>query len=125
MSVEAVTPERPAQRSAATAARPRPRVEPVQPSDRSRRQAADRVREAQSPWYFSAPKVLLACAKLTFAPFALLVKVAELCMALVVIGIVVVGAAWYLGYITDTEVMGALKPLGDRLLGMVQAAGLL
>ena len=125
MSVEAASPERAAPRVAAPAARQRPRVEPVQSADRGRRQAVDRLREAQSPWYFDVPRVLMACLRLSFAPFALLVKLAELCTSLIVLGIVAIGAAWYLGYITDADVIEAVKPLGDRLLSMVQSAGLL
>lgn len=125
MTVEAA--ERPQPRAAQpTPSRPRQRVDaPATDRDRQHRRSVEKLREAQAPWYFSAPKVLLACFRVAFAPFNLLVKVAELLVALVVLGIVAVIAAWYLGYITDADVIAAMKPIGDRLLQMVQSAGML
>lgn len=126
MSTEPLSVERPRQ-----VAPPGPRRAPTPaPSSadrivRTQNRAATRAAETASPWWFSAPKVLLTCGRVAFLPFTLAVKVAELAMATVILGIVAVGGAWYLGYITDKNVVDALKPVGDRLLAMVQGAGLL
>lgn len=94
--------------------------------DIARRQevAADRVRAAGRPWYFDAPGVALACAKVALAPLLLLVKMAEAAVALALLAAIGAVVAWHQGYIADKDVVAALRPLGQRILAMVQSGGM-
>lgn len=100
---------------------PRPEVRPL----RTQRQRSLDIAEVGRPWFFAAPSIMVWCAKIAFLPFNMAVKIAELVLAGVILGIVGIAAAWYFHLLSDQEVMLALKPVGDRLLQMVQAAGVL
>ena len=67
----------------------------------------------------------MACAKVALFPLTVVTKVAELCMAALVLGIAGAGFLWWSGRITDAQVMEMLRPLGDRILAMVQSSGML
>jgi hypothetical protein len=92
----------------------------------------DRVREASAigdlgswakPWYFDAPRVLLTCFQVTLAPLGLAIRAAEAAVSLAVLAVIGVGAGWYMGMITDQDVIQHLRPVGQRILAMVQQAG--
>lgn len=111
--------------------KPEPRVRSAQtPAERAlgeiarrQQQGADRIRAVARPWYFDAPKVALACAKVALAPLHLAIKVAEAAVALALLAAVGVVVAWHQGYIADKDVVAALRPLGQRILAMVQSSG--
>lgn len=84
-----------------------------------------RAAETARPWYFAAPAVFMGCMKVVFFPIVAAIRAAEFLMAAVVLSIFGAAGGWYLGKITDQQVMDVLQPLGDRLLAMVQSAGLL
>ena len=65
------------------------------------------------------------CFALAIAPLRLLVMVAELVMAAVVLGIAGAIGAWWLGWVTDAQVLDIARPLGERLMAMVQSLGYL
>ena len=94
--------------------------------------AVDRVRETSAvgdlgswarPWYFDAPRVLLTCFQVTLAPLGLAIRAAEAAVSLAVLAVIGVGAGWYVGMITDQDVIQHLRPVGQRILAMVQQAG--
>lgn len=65
------------------------------------------------------------CFALAIAPLRLLVMVAELVMAAVVLGIAGAIGAWWLGWVTDAQVLDIARPVGERLMAMVQSLGYL
>lgn len=82
---------------------------------------ADRVRAAQKPWWTEALPVFAACARVAAAPLNIAIKIAEGAVACAVLGVLVLGYAWYSGRISDKDVVAALKPVGQRILVMVQS----
>lgn len=72
------------------------------------------------PWWYDAPSVLLGCARVIRAPFRILADVAELAVSLAVLATIALGAAWYTGHVKDEDVVAALRPVGTKILGMVQ-----
>lgn len=72
------------------------------------------------PWWYAAPAVLLGCAMVIRAPFRILADVAELAVSLAVLAALGLGAAWYTGHVKDEDVVAALRPVGAKILGMVQ-----
>lgn len=75
------------------------------------------------PWYFDTPRVLLTCVQVTLAPLGLAIRAAEAAVSLAVLAVIGVGAGWYMGMITDQDVVQHLRPIGQRILAMVQQAG--
>lgn len=101
-----------------------------QPMPRSKERSASRGRvdpfypqPLQRPWWMLAGPVLKACFGVAIAPLRLLVMIAELVMAAVVLGIAGAIGAWWLGWITDAQVLDIARPLGERLMAMVQSLG--
>ena len=94
--------------------------------DVARRQevTADRTRAVTRPWYFDAPGVAVACARVVLAPLLLMIKLAEAAVALALLAAIGVVVAWHQGYIADKDVVAALRPLGQRILAMVQSGGM-
>ena len=84
---------------------------------------ADQVRAAARPWWFEAPSVAMTCAKVAVAPFVAIVRLAEAAVAMALFAVVAVAFAWHQGYIADKDVVATLKPVGQRILAMIQASG--
>ncbi len=84
---------------------------------------ADAVLERGRPWYFDAPAVLYACARLSLLPFNIVVRAAEAAVALAVLGLIGVIYGWYAGMIHDQDVIAVLRPVGQRILAMIQQSG--
>jgi hypothetical protein len=115
-------------RTAETAAAPARAAAPGAAAalDALARSAASSDAHARSnarPWWFAAPAVALGCARVAAAPLVAVVRLAEAAVAIALLAALGVAAAWHLGYIADKEVVAALKPVGQRLLAMVQSAG--
>lgn len=100
-------------------ARPSPAVRPLLSSDT--RIAVG----SSSPWWFRIPAVVAACFKVAMAPLHLVVLASELVMAALVLGIAGTIGAWWLGWITDAQILAVAKPLGDRLMAIIQSLGYL
>lgn len=98
---------------------------PTVPPERARPARRTAVREPETPWVFSAPRILMACIKVALAPLHLVVLLSELVMAALILGVVALAAGWWLGFVTDAQVLDAVRPIGERLLSMVQSLGYL
>ena len=85
--------------------------------------AADAVRERGRPWYFEAPSIFAWCIQAALAPFNLAVRLAEGLVAFALLGAMALVCAWWQGLITDHDVIAYLRPVGQRLLAMVQQSG--
>ena len=109
--------------------RPRQAESPVERAlgaiETAQLRSADRIRAVARPWYFDVPRVALGCAKVALAPLLVAIKLAEAAVALALLVALGAVVAWHQGYIADKDVVAALKPLGQRLLAMVQSAGTL
>lgn len=102
---------------------------PLPPGEPKRMPAQPEARRApQSPpkaWWFAFPAVMKACFKVATAPIHLAIMMAELIMAGLVLGVAGVIGAWWFGWITDEQILAAAKPVGDRLMVMIQSLGYL
>ncbi|AOG02781.1 hypothetical protein [Bosea sp. RAC05] len=85
--------------------------------------AADAILERGRPWYFDAPSVLQACARITLLPFSIVIRAAEAAVALAVLGLIGIAYGWYSGLIHDQDVIVFLRPIGQRILAMIQQSG--
>ena len=85
--------------------------------------AADAVLERGRPWYFDAPSVFYACARISLFPFSLVIRVAEAAVALAVCALLALIYGWYSGMILDRDVVAFLRPIGQRILAMIQQSG--
>jgi len=85
--------------------------------------AAAHARAHARPWWFDAPAVAMGCARVAAAPFVAVVRVAEAAVAVALLAALATAFAWHQGYVTDKDVVAALKPVGQRVLAMVQSAG--
>jgi hypothetical protein len=111
----------PAPRAAPSRAVPRPAsAHPSEGAD-AHGAAAARILAAARPWWFAFPGVMIACANVVLMP--LVVQVAEAAVALALLAALGLVLAWHLGYVADRDVVAALKPVGQRILAMVQSAG--
>lgn len=132
MSEFGVTTEPPAQRP--RPASPQVRRKPEQPPAPARRAPPVRQPQAWSgsepawdakPWWFSIPAVVKGCFKVVFFPVTLAIIVSELVMAALILGVAGVAAGWWLGFLTDAQIIEVARPVGERILAMVQSLGYL
>ena len=107
---------------AAPVARTAPRATASPPAD-AEGAAAARILAGARPWWFAFPGVMLTCANVVLAPLRLAVQVAEAAVALALLAAVGLVLAWHFGYVADRDVVAALRPVGQRILAMVQSAG--
>ena len=110
---EDVVAGRPAART-----RPRSTVSPMQVRAKSGRPVRA-VFMSATPWWWLAPSIIRGLIAVGTLPFKFLIGLAEVALAVAVMGIVGTVSAWYLGYIPDEQVIQTLRPVGDRLISIV------
>lgn len=96
------------------------RERPAAASPRRRPQATV-AQESLQPWWFAVPAVLLACLRWAVMPIHVAVRAAEAAVAIAILAILGTVGAWWLGHVSDQQVVAALKPVGERILAMVQS----
>ncbi len=105
------------------------RTEPERPSPmvplwkgffRGQRDLVSEMPIVARPWWYDAPPVAMGCLRIIVAPFRFVVDVAEAAVSVAVLAVLVVVGAWYTGHIKDEDVVAALKPVGTKVLSMVQ-----
>ena len=79
------------------------------------------VRRQTKPWWMEAVPIALKCAEIVQFPVRAAIGLAEAAVSFAVLAVIGVGVAWYSGAISDKDVSAALKPLGQRILAIVQA----
>lgn len=65
------------------------------------------------------------CFLVAIAPLRAAVMIAELIMAAIVLGIAATVGGWWMGWITDAQVLEIARPVGDRLMSIIQSLGYL
>lgn len=84
-----------------------------------------RLQEASTPWWAHSFDVLFKCLSLALLPFRMAVLAAEALVAFAFAALIVAAYLWYQGTIPDTVVASFLGSLGERLLGIIEAAGIM
>lgn len=80
---------------------------------------------AGRPWWAEAFYVAAICAKTIYVPFKVIGDVANTLVALTFVGVFAVIGLIIAGYIPDAVIVKYLSMVGDRVLSLVQASGLL
>lgn len=84
-----------------------------------------RLQAASMPWWGHTFDVATRCVAIAVLPFRMIVLAAEALVALAFAGMIVAGYLWYTGVIADGVVASLLGGIGDRLIGIVEASGVL
>jgi hypothetical protein len=85
----------------------------------------DTTRAAGRPWWAEAFYVAAVCAKLIYMPVKIIGDVANTLVALIFVGVFSLIGLVAGGYIPDAVVIKYLAMVGDRVLSLVQASGLI
>lgn len=112
-------------RQAAPAAAPKPKkasgpvpVEVVEAPPRA-------MGASPAPWWFAAPGIAVQAFHAFFLPFKLVVWACEIVVSLTFTAMVGSIGLWWIGWIPDEAVRGAITGLADRLQGILKGAGLM
>lgn len=84
-----------------------------------------RLQAASTPWWAHSFDVMTKCVALAILPFRMAVLAAEAVVALAFAGLIVTAYLWYSGAISDSLVASFLAGIGDRLIGIIEASGVL
>ncbi|NTF17221.1 hypothetical protein G6L37_02095 [Agrobacterium rubi] len=84
-----------------------------------------RLQSASTPWWAHSFDVFTRCVALSVLPFRMAVLAAEAVVAFAFAAVIVAGYLWYTGVIPDSTVAGILSSLGERLIGIIEASGVL
>jgi len=85
----------------------------------------DTTQAAGRPWWSETFYVAVVCMKLIYVPVKVIGDVANTLVALAFIGVFAVLGLTMVGYIPDAVVVKYLAMVGDRVLSLIQASGLL
>lgn len=80
---------------------------------------------AGRPWWADAFSVGTICAKAIYAPVRIIGDIANTLVAVTFVGVFAIIGLILAGYIPDAVVVKYLAMVGDRVLELVQASGLL
>lgn len=84
-----------------------------------------RLEGASLPWWALAPSVAWRCIQIVLLPLRLYVLLAEAIVTTTFAAIIVFTYLLWKGYIPDALVAEQLGVVGNRILGIVQASGIL
>lgn len=84
-----------------------------------------RLQSASLPWWAHTFDVATRCIVLAVLPFRMIVLAAEAVVAMAFAGMIVAGYLWYTGVIADSVVASLLGGIGERLIGIIEASGVL
>lgn len=84
-----------------------------------------RLEAASQPWWAQAPSVAWRCVQIAILPLRLYVLLAEALVTTTFAAVIVLAFLLYKGYIPDSVVAEQLGYVGNRVLGIVQASGIL
>jgi hypothetical protein len=84
-----------------------------------------RLEGASLPWWAVAPSVAWRCIQIAILPLRLYVLIAEAIVTTTFASIIIFLYLLYKGYIPDALVAEQLGIVGNRILGIVQASGIL
>jgi hypothetical protein len=80
---------------------------------------------AGRPWWAETFYVAAVCAKTIYAPVRIVGDVANTLVALTFVGVFALVGLVLAGYIPDAVIVKYLSMVGDRVLSLIQASGLL
>lgn len=83
------------------------------------------LQAASTPWWAHSFDVFTKCVTLAILPFRMIVLAAEAVVALAFAGLLVTAYLWYQGVIPDSLVASFLAGMGERLIGIIEASGVL
>jgi hypothetical protein len=85
----------------------------------------NRLQAASTPWWAHSFDVFFKCVALAVLPLRMAVLAAEALVAFSMAGLIVAIYLWWTGVIPDSAVTELLASLGERLIRIIEASGLL
>jgi hypothetical protein len=105
-----------------TAPRPSPAAIALDALADRQHAATEVVRRQTSPWWMAAPAIFAYCLHLVETPIRLFNLAVETAVSLAVVAVVWLCFLIYAGDIPQEKVVGFLKPVGKKVVDMMQSS---